>query len=157
MEMLNRGLEDKTKVCIGWHMDTPDWWEITRGNMEGVYCINPLNVMAATPRWEAFSKWKKETHDVDAYAWNAPEIDEVYMIKQCFEDIKITGDPAKLKEERIAIRDYMNNISDFEGVMGNFNIVNGISSGTVYLMQSQDDVFMPLGKVDADGNLLPLD
>lgn len=157
MEMLSRGLEDKSMVCIPWNMDTADWWATTTGSMDGVYCINPLNVMAETPLWEEFKEWKKTTHGVDAYAWNAPMIDEIYMIKKCFEDLNITGDPTKLKEERIAIRDYMNNVTDFEGVTGSFNIVNGIASGAVYLLQSQNDVFMPLGKVDKDGNLLPLD
>ena len=157
MEMKNRGaLQDNSKVCVGWHMDTPDWWETAAGYMEGVYCINPLGV-SEDPGWLAFSEWKVETHDVEAFAWNAPEIDEVFLIKQCFEDLKITGDPAKLEEERIAIRDYMNNVEDFDGIVGTYSIVNGVASGSVYLQRSEDDMFVIIGKVDPEGNLLPLD
>jgi hypothetical protein len=51
--------------------------------------------------------------------------DELYLIKKCFEDLKITGNPAKLKEERIAIRDYMNNCS-FDSIFGPVKIVDGV-------------------------------
>ena len=38
------------------------------------------------------------------------------MIKRAIEDTGITGDPKKLAEERIKIRDYCNDIVKFEGL-----------------------------------------
>jgi hypothetical protein len=158
MEMKYRGaVEDNGRVCVNWHLDSPPWWETTQGQSEGVYCVTPLTAVSENPRWLAFSEWKVETHGVASFAYNAAIIDEVFLIKQCFEDLKITGDPAKLVEERIAIRDYMNNVEDIEGIVGTYDIVDGIASGSVYLAQSDGEAFVVIGKVDPEGNLIPLD
>ena len=156
VEMKKRGLEDNTKVCLGWGQDTPEWWEAATGYMEDAYSIGQYNTQSKDPRWVAFSEWKKTTHDVDAYDWNIPMLDQVYLIKAAIEDCKITGDPAKLTEERIAIRDYLNNLKDFPGVGGTFDIVDGVLVGNVFLFQSHNDKFTILGSVDQEGNLHPV-
>jgi branched-chain amino acid transport system substrate-binding protein len=38
------------------------------------------------------------------------------MIKRAIEAAGITGNPAKLAEERLLLRDYCNEIRDFEGI-----------------------------------------
>ena len=55
---------------------------------------------------------KKIPHHTDAQAY-----DIVYLLKQVIEKAKVSGDPAKLKEERIAVRDAMIGIR-FTGVTG---------------------------------------
>jgi hypothetical protein len=82
-------------------------------------------------------------------------VDEVFMIKACFEDCKITGDPAKLKEERLLIRDWFNNVDEFPGVTGPFDIVNGIIVCSPSLRQADNYKFHTLGQCDPEGNLIP--
>jgi branched-chain amino acid transport system substrate-binding protein len=55
---------------------------------------------------------KKIPHHTDAQAY-----DIVYLLKQAMEKANVSGDPAKLKEERTAIRDALKTIK-FTGVTG---------------------------------------
>ncbi len=55
---------------------------------------------------------KKSPHHTDAWAY-----DIVYLLKQAMERAKVTGDPAKLAEERTAIRDALKGIR-FTGITG---------------------------------------
>ena len=51
--------------------------------------------------------------------------DAVYMIKRSNRRYRCNRDPAKLAEERILIRDYCNDISNFEGLQFNWNNKGG--------------------------------
>jgi branched-chain amino acid transport system substrate-binding protein len=52
-------------------------------------------------------------HHVDAQGY-----DTVHLLKQAIERSRVTGDPAKLAEERIAVRDALKGIK-FSGILGN--------------------------------------
>lgn len=62
---------------------------------------------------------KAGPHHVDAQAY-----DTVYLLKAAMERAKVTGDPAKLAEERVAVRDALKGIR-FSGVLGNDICFNG--------------------------------
>jgi hypothetical protein len=53
----------------------------------------------------------------------------IYMIKAAIEKTGVTGDPAKLKEERIKVRDYAINQKGFKGMDATYDIVNGLAVG----------------------------
>ena len=55
------------------------------------------------------------------------------------EQTNATGDPAKLKEERIAIRDFLINAQDLPGIQGSYNYQNGIQVTPVQFMQIVDN------------------
>ena len=61
---------------------------------------------------------KKIPHHTDAQAY-----DIVYLLKQAMETAKVTGDPAKLAEERTAIRDTLKSIR-FSGITGDNTCFN---------------------------------
>lgn len=157
VELRKRGLEDNTRIMLGLGQITPDLWELNAGQMEGAYSVDEFNLLCKNPRWLAFNEWMKATNDMPAFVWQSPMVDEIYLIKAAIEDLKITGDPAKLTEERIAIRDYCNNVKDFPGVMGPLDAVDGVRIGTPYLCQCSNDQFLPIGIADPEGNLLPLE
>lgn len=62
---------------------------------------------------------KKIPHHTDAQAY-----DIVYLLKAAMEKAKVTGDPAKLAEERTAIRDALKGIT-FTGITGDNTCFNG--------------------------------
>jgi branched-chain amino acid transport system substrate-binding protein len=62
---------------------------------------------------------KRSPHHVDAQAF-----DTVFLLKKAIERSHVTGDPAKLAEERIALRDALKGIT-FSGVLGNNICFNG--------------------------------
>lgn len=58
-------------------------------------------------------------HHVDAQAY-----DTVYLLKAAIERSKVTGDPSKLADERVAVRDALKGIS-FSGVLGDHICFSG--------------------------------
>ncbi|MDR0708766.1 MAG: ABC transporter substrate-binding protein, partial [Spirochaetaceae bacterium] len=65
--------------------------------------------------------------------------DAVYMIKRAIEAAGITGDPQKLAAERILIRDYCNEIQDFEGIQFTWSNSHGYPRDKpVYLFEIRD-------------------
>jgi hypothetical protein len=58
------------------------------------------------------------------------------MVKEAIEKTGVTGDPAKLAEERKKIADYCRNIKDFKGVNNTWSIKDGVPSNKkVFLFQ----------------------
>jgi hypothetical protein len=67
------------------------------------------------------------------------------MIKAAFENQGITGDPAKLKEERIKIKDYAINQKGFEGLDATYDIVDGLAVGypsRIFQIQNNEAVLV---------------
>jgi hypothetical protein len=63
----------------------------------------------------------------------------LYLIKEAFEAQGITGDPAKLKEERTKIMEYANNKKGFKGLKYTYDIADGQAMGIPrYLYQIRE-------------------
>jgi branched-chain amino acid transport system substrate-binding protein len=72
-------------------------------------------------------------HHVDAQAY-----DTVYLLKAAIERSKVTGDPAKLTDERVAVRDALKGIR-FSGVLGdNICFTGGDAELPGYIIQVVD-------------------
>ena len=52
--------------------------------------------------------------------------DAVYMIKRAIENTPVAGNPKKLKQERKMIADYISNMKNFQGIMFNWDMQNGV-------------------------------
>jgi branched-chain amino acid transport system substrate-binding protein len=79
-----------------------------------------------TPRWNQFRQAFKADHDgIEPFSLSPNYYDAVYMIKRAIEDTGVTGDPKKLAEERVMIRDYVNEIQNFEGLQYNWSNSGG--------------------------------
>jgi branched-chain amino acid transport system substrate-binding protein len=48
------------------------------------------------------------------------------MVKEAIENTGVTGDPKKLAEERIKIRDYCRKVKGFEGIQLTWDIEDGV-------------------------------
>jgi branched-chain amino acid transport system substrate-binding protein len=81
------------------------WWDRTDATRAFTSKYEQENAKRGMPT-------KKIPHHTDAQAY-----DIVYLLKQAMEKANVTGDPAKLKEERTAIRDALKTIK-FTGVTG---------------------------------------
>jgi branched-chain amino acid transport system substrate-binding protein len=88
-----------------------------RSTINGVMIYNYADPNLSNPRWDAFREaFKKEYNGIEPFSLSTNYYDAVYMIKRAIEANGITGDPKKLAEERVLIRDYCNEIQDFEGI-----------------------------------------
>jgi branched-chain amino acid transport system substrate-binding protein len=107
----------------------PEFLAEAKGSDEGVYCATSPTY-APTPEFARLSKAYRDSHGGKAWGGlTTITYDMIYMIKAAIEKTGVTGDPAKLKEERIKIRDYAINQKGFKGMDATYDIVNGLAVG----------------------------
>lgn len=109
------------------------------GYSEGIY-TGTSPTYTDNPKYEVFLKRYMDTHGGEPLKFMSHfNAELVYLIKEAIETQGITGDPSKLKEERIKIRDYANNKKGFKGLKYTYDIVDGQAVGIPrYLFQIRD-------------------
>jgi len=139
IELNRRGWTDNSKNLLFECAPTPELWEIGEGYLDGCYAWVFYNVENENPKWqELLTKFHEEFGDIEPSFCVYGGYDEVMLAKQCFEELKITGDPARLAEERLAIRDYMRNCT-FDSIFGPVDIVDGIKMEPAWLFEVVDN------------------
>lgn len=136
-ELDKRGVADKSKIFAFPVVDDGAFYDLGKSYVDGVYIWHFQNSLSESPRWksllakfhEAFPGITEPTMGI------ANNYDMVYMFKAAIEETGVTGDPAKLKEERKKIRDYCRNVKGFPGVQYDFDMVDGIGKTPSYLFQ----------------------
>jgi branched-chain amino acid transport system substrate-binding protein len=103
----------------------PAFFGETKDISEGIYTISS-ETWAFTPKWvELDKRYRKDQKGKPLFFMSYMIHDMIYMLKDAIEKQGITGDPAKLKEERIKIKDYALNQKGFKGLTANYDIENG--------------------------------
>ena len=137
----------------------PEVWEIGgQDRLEGVYVEHLMDLGCKLPRYQAFLKWMREEQGQEEPLPFAPDwADELFLVKAAIEDCGITGDPKNLKEERIMIRDYINDVKGFSFLTGSADVVGGFKKAPTYILQVQNNEFKLLSRVGDDGEDIPYD
>jgi len=106
----------------------PTFLEEAKGSMEGVYTpVSPY--YSPTPVHAKYLKEYKDSHNGRGFIGYVPvTYDMITMIKQAFETTGVTGDPAKLKEERKKVADWAINQKNFKGMIATYDVVNGLAA-----------------------------
>lgn len=111
--------------------------EIAGDAAEGTYAYNMLDADSTNPVWVKLSEEYRADHNGDAPTY--PPIQGFYnmitALKDCFEDLEITGDPANLAEEREAIANWLYNSPEIEGCQGPFSWKDGVMQCEAPIMQ----------------------
>ncbi|MBW2618868.1 MAG: ABC transporter substrate-binding protein [Deltaproteobacteria bacterium] len=135
-ELDKRGLKEKRKLFLYCAMDDPGFFEIVKDSAEGAYFWNIVNRKSTNPKWVGFEKRFKEAFPgMTPGMATIPPQNMVYLAKAAVETQGLTGDPAKLAEERQMLMDYIGNIKDFPGVTGNFDMVDYQLRAPAYLFK----------------------
>ncbi len=139
-ELKSRGWTNMNQVLIFSSGDGPDLYSTGGKDLNGVYIYNYLNPDFSSPRWDAVkAAYAKDHNGTEAPSLLKNYYDAVYMIKEAIEKTAVTGDPSKLAAERKMISDYMSNVKGFQGVMGAWDMVNGVAMNTPnYIFMIQD-------------------
>ncbi len=117
IELKNRGWEDMNKILVFSSADDAALYTTGGDKINGVMIYNYSDPNLDTPRWTEFREAFKADHDgTEPFSLSPNYYDAVYMIKRAIEETGVTGDPKKLAEERMKIRDYCNDIRKFEGL-----------------------------------------
>ena len=125
-ELKNRGWEDMNKLLVFSSADDAALYTTGGDKINGVMIYNYNDPELDSPRWNEFRQAFKDDHDgMEPFSLSPNYYDAVYMIKRAIEDTGVTGDPKKLAEERVLIRDYCNEIKNFEGLQFNWNNKGG--------------------------------
>ena len=126
IELKNRGWEDMSKLLVFSSADDAALYTTGGDKIDGVMIYNYNDPALDTPRWNDFRQAFKDDHEgIEPFSLSPNYYDAVYMIKRAIEETGITGDPKKLAEERIKIRDYCNDIKNFEGLQYNWTNKGG--------------------------------
>lgn len=154
-ELDTRGFKDKGNILIFVSADFADLYITGKGFLEGVNIYSAVNPYSENPRWKALmakvSKKYPDLKDPPAWALSFP-YDTLFMVKEAIEKQGITGDPKKLAEERVKIRDYINNIKEFHGVNDTFSMVDGLPKVPMYLYEIKDNRKSLLKKFELSGS-----
>jgi branched-chain amino acid transport system substrate-binding protein len=121
-----RGWDRMNNHLIFYSGDAPDLYSLGGSDINGVMVYNYTDPGLSTPRWNAFRTAYKAAYNGSEPPSLSPNYyDAVYMIKRAIEQTGITGDPSKREAERILLRDYCNEIQNFEGVQFTWSNYHG--------------------------------
>ena len=126
-ELKSRGWNRMDHLLVFSSGDAPELYAAGGSDINGVEIYNYINPGLDTPRWNAF----KEAYMKDHKGNQPPSLstnyyDAVYMIKRAIENTAVSGNPKKLKQERKMIADYIANMKNFQGIMFNWDMKNGV-------------------------------
>ena len=118
-ELGKRGFKKNAGIFIHSSADSPELYTMAReaGNiLDGTY-IGLWGAAKGEPAYEELlAKFRtvKGQENATSTMWGDLFYVATYMVKEAIEQTGATGDPAKLKEERIKIKDYINSMKNFD-------------------------------------------
>ena len=129
IELDKHGWKDRSKILIFGSADDTPLYTTGKDFLNGCYIYNFLNPALDSPRWKAFKEAYEADHGgLEPTSLSTIYYDVVYMIKEAIENTGVTGDPKKLAEERVKIRDYCRNVKGFEGIQMTWDMSDGVPS-----------------------------
>jgi len=139
-ELKSRGWKKMNHILVFSSADDAQLYSTGGADLNGVQVYNYINLDISNPRWNAFkAAFAKDHKGMAPFSLSPNYYDALYMIKEAIEKTGVTGDPAKLAEERKKIADYCANVKDFHGLLFNWDMENGIPTNKpTYIFQIQD-------------------
>ena len=130
IELVKKGWKDKSKILVFSSADDTALYTVGGEYLEEISIYNYIDLNLDDPRWVAFREaYKKDHNGIEPASLSTNYYDSVYMIKEAIENTEITGDPKKLAEERIKIRDYCRNVKGFKGIQLTWDMTDGVPTG----------------------------
>jgi hypothetical protein len=142
--MYERGMTEGRRICGGGTALSAPYLAMAEGQefLEDTYCWNFYDLDHPDDLWEDYFTAYQNEHD-GAIPYSVAVggfYEDLWAIKTCFEALEITGDPAKLVDERIMIRDWLWNCSGIPGLQGDWGYTEGEKSSSLYMFQIHDNI-----------------
>lgn len=145
-ELRGRGVENGSQICGSFAAYGDTLLNICGDNANGIYIWQKLDPNYQSDTWQALIEAYKP--DFNGETPSVPPITGYYntliALKQCYEELEITGDPNKLQAERDAIANWFYNSPVIEGCQGSFQWVNGAMMTDAIMFRVEDGKFVPL-------------
>jgi branched-chain amino acid transport system substrate-binding protein len=138
-ELKNRGWTKMNQILVFSSADDAQLYATGGADINGVQVYNYLNLETSNPRWDKFKTEFAKAHNGNMpFSLSPNYYDALYMIKEAIEKTGVTGDKAKLKEERKKIADYMANVKGFKGLLFDWDMKDGIPTNKpTYIFEIQ--------------------
>lgn len=126
MELQDRGWERMDRILIFSSADDAALYTTGGSRLDGAMIYSLTQPAEETERWRSFYRaFQEEYPGIEPFNLSTNYYDAVYMIKRAIEELGLTGAPALLAEERVMLRDYCNEITDFEGILHSWSNQGG--------------------------------
>lgn len=142
VELRNRGVEEGRRITASFSSYSVNTFEVAGDALDGTYIWNKMNPDYEGEEWQALVEAYQQDFDGESPVVNpVPDFYNALMaIKQCYEELGITGNPDKAEEEKQLIAEWLNNSPVIEGIQGEFQWVDGKKEAPVYFFQMEGNV-----------------
>lgn len=141
-ELRNRGVDEGRRITCGFSSFSDNYISVAGADaLDGTYIWNKLDPNYDGEDWNALVEAYKEDFDGASPTSNpVPDYYNAFIaIKQCFEDLQITGDPDQRDAEKEAIAEWLYNSPTIHGIQGDFHWENGKKIADIYYFQFDGD------------------
>ncbi|MBA7609005.1 hypothetical protein ES703_16191 [subsurface metagenome] len=134
-EMYKIGMTETRRFLIGLPSDYPELYLEGGDFIEGAYVESFYDLNHPGEKWQSIkARWEAYT-DTPMGFGVLMGYSIVDYLKSAIEETGVTGDPAKLAEEREMLANWCYNQEDYPFLMGNFDIINGVAAWDIYMNQ----------------------
>ncbi len=141
-ELRNRGVDEGRRITCGFSSFSDNYITVAGADaLDGTYIWNKLDPNYDGEEWNALVEAYKADFDGAAPTSNpVPDYYNAFVaIKQCFEELQITGDPDNRDAEKQAIAEWLYNSPTIHGIQGDFHWENGKKISDIYYFQFEGD------------------
>lgn len=116
-ELRKLGVTESSRIVTTAYAFADSFFQAGGQDLDGTYIIDTYNPDYPSDKWKTFlDGYRKDVGGTFPQNTIRFQYDFAWMVKDAIEANNITGDPAKLKEERIAIRDYVYSLNNWQGI-----------------------------------------
>ena len=137
-ELRTRGVDEGRRITSSFAAYSDNFIEVAGASaLDGTYIWNKMDPTYDSEEWNALVKAYKA--DFDGASPSVTPVPDFYnaimAIKQCYEELGITGDVSKLADEKAAIAKWFYNSPVIAGVQGDYQWIKGKKVAPVYFFQ----------------------
>jgi branched-chain amino acid transport system substrate-binding protein len=141
IELYNRGMTEGRRICATFAAMSPALLEVGKDKLNNTYIWDKMDSGYPDAKWQTLIEAYKGDHSGQLPMINTiPNYyDAVYAVKAAFEAKQITGDSAKLADERKKIADFLFNSQELDGIQGKFKWLYGKKVAPYHFFQIRDN------------------
>jgi hypothetical protein len=140
--IFERGMIEGWRICISGGGMGAAMFSIGKGYLENAYVGDVMDLTSTASMWVDYIDAYAADHDggFPYTVANYGPLEAMFVFKAAIERLGITGDPAKLADERIKMRDFFWNCTDIPDAQGStFGYVNGEKNKDFFFYQIKDN------------------
>jgi len=132
-ELHKRGVTDNRRFFLSIPCDYPELYEVGAEIVDGCYVQSFYDINSQSPMWVSIKQRYEASTGVPMGFGTVRGYDVPRFIAAAIEETGVTGDPAKLAEERLMIAKWSWNRESFPFIVGSYPIIEGFGLPLLFL------------------------